>query len=64
MYERLGFRRIPPFEPYTDDPLSRCYEMSLALGCPALFANGQFDHRAGGAAGAGGMGAQSPSGLA
>jgi putative acetyltransferase len=26
LYERLGFRRIPPFGPYTDDPLSRCYE--------------------------------------
>jgi ribosomal protein S18 acetylase RimI-like enzyme len=32
LYERLGFRRIPPFAPYTDDPLSRCYEKSLALG--------------------------------
>ena len=32
LYERLGFRRIPPFGPYTDDPLSRCYEKSLALG--------------------------------
>jgi GNAT superfamily N-acetyltransferase len=30
LYERLGFRRIPPFGPYTDDPLSRCYEKSLA----------------------------------
>ncbi len=26
LYERLGFRRIPPFGPYTDDPLSLCYE--------------------------------------
>jgi GNAT superfamily N-acetyltransferase len=32
LYERLGFRRIPPFGPYTDDPVSRCYEKSLALG--------------------------------
>ena len=32
LYERLGFRRIPPFGPYTDDPLSRCYEKSLASG--------------------------------
>ena len=32
LYERLGFRRIPPFGPYTDDPLSRCYEKSLGLG--------------------------------
>lgn len=30
LYERLGFRRIPPFGPYTEDPLSRCYEKSLA----------------------------------
>ena len=30
LYERLGFRRITPFGPYTDDPLSRCYEKSLA----------------------------------
>ncbi|TAK02103.1 MAG: GNAT family N-acetyltransferase [Chloroflexota bacterium] len=26
MYERAGFHRIPPFGPYRDDPLSRCYE--------------------------------------
>lgn len=26
MYEKAGFRRIPPFGPYWDDPLSRCYE--------------------------------------
>ena len=32
LYERLGFRRVPPFGPYTDDPVSRCYEKSLALG--------------------------------
>ena len=30
LYERLGFRRIPPFGPYTDDPVSRCYEKSVA----------------------------------
>ncbi len=30
LYERLGFRRVPPFGPYTDDPLSRCYEKPLA----------------------------------
>ena len=29
LYERLGFRRIPPFGPYTDDPVSRCYEKSI-----------------------------------
>ena len=26
--ESGGFRRIEPFGPYTDDPLSRCYEKS------------------------------------
>jgi ribosomal protein S18 acetylase RimI-like enzyme len=26
LYEGYGFRRIPPFGPYRDDPLSRCYE--------------------------------------
>jgi putative acetyltransferase len=26
LYEGWGFCRIPPFGPYTDDPLSRCYE--------------------------------------
>jgi len=30
LYEQYGFRRIPPFGPYFDDPVSRCYEMSLA----------------------------------
>jgi ribosomal protein S18 acetylase RimI-like enzyme len=29
LYERMGFRRIPPFGPYTNDPLSLCYEMRL-----------------------------------
>jgi putative acetyltransferase len=29
LYERLGFRRIPPFGPYTNDPLSLCYEKTL-----------------------------------
>ena len=29
LYEGLGFRRIPPFPPYRDDPLSLCYETSL-----------------------------------
>jgi ribosomal protein S18 acetylase RimI-like enzyme len=32
LYERAGFRQIPPFPPYWDDPLSRCYEKSLADG--------------------------------
>lgn len=26
LYEKVGFRRIPPFGPYTNDPLSLCYE--------------------------------------
>jgi len=26
LYERMGFRHIPPFGPYTEDPLSLCYE--------------------------------------
>ena len=29
LYERAGFQRIPPFGPYTDDPLSLCYEKLL-----------------------------------
>jgi putative acetyltransferase len=29
LYERMGFRRIPPFGPYTDDPLSLCYGLPL-----------------------------------
>ncbi len=29
LYERMGFYLIPPFGPYTDDPLSRCYEKRL-----------------------------------
>ena len=29
LYEQSGFARIPPFGPYTDDPLSRCYEKAL-----------------------------------
>jgi putative acetyltransferase len=29
LYERMGFYRIPPFGPYIDDPLSRCYEKRL-----------------------------------
>jgi putative acetyltransferase len=31
LYERMGFRRIPPFGPYTDDPLSLCYEKRLDI---------------------------------
>jgi putative acetyltransferase len=30
LYERMGFYRIPPFGPYTDDPLSLCYEKRLS----------------------------------
>jgi ribosomal protein S18 acetylase RimI-like enzyme len=29
LYERQGFHRIPPFGPYTDDPLTLCYEKQL-----------------------------------
>ena len=29
LYELAGFRRIPPFSGYTDDPLSRCYEKRI-----------------------------------
>jgi ribosomal protein S18 acetylase RimI-like enzyme len=29
LYERCGFRRIPPFGPYWDDPVSRCYEKAI-----------------------------------
>ena len=29
LYERMGFQRIPPFPPYREDPLSRCYEKKL-----------------------------------
>ena len=32
LYERVGFRRIPPFGLYTDDPLSLCYEKQLTVG--------------------------------
>ena len=31
LYERWGFQRIPPFPPYREDPLSRCYEKRLYL---------------------------------
>jgi GNAT superfamily N-acetyltransferase len=30
LYERVGFRRIPPFGAYWEDPLSRCYEKRIA----------------------------------
>jgi len=29
LYERAGFRRIPPFGEYRDDPVSRCYEKRI-----------------------------------
>lgn len=29
LYERMGFYQIPPFSPYTADPLSLCYEKRL-----------------------------------
>jgi len=30
LYERFGFRRIPPFGDYREDPLSRFFEMPLS----------------------------------
>jgi GNAT superfamily N-acetyltransferase len=27
LYRRFGFERIAPFGPYSDDPLSQCYEL-------------------------------------
>jgi putative acetyltransferase len=30
LYERAGFRQIPPFGNYTEDPLSRCYEKRIS----------------------------------
>lgn len=32
LYEHIGFRRIAPFPPYREDPLSRCYEMAWPPG--------------------------------
>jgi len=29
LYEKCGFARIPPFPPYVDSPVSRCYEKRL-----------------------------------
>ena len=29
LYERAGFRQIPPFANYTNDPVGRCYERRL-----------------------------------
>jgi ribosomal protein S18 acetylase RimI-like enzyme len=29
LYERVGFRRIPPFGPYREDPVSLCYEKCI-----------------------------------
>jgi putative acetyltransferase len=33
MYERIGFRRIPPFGAYKEDPLSLFYEKPIDGGC-------------------------------
>jgi len=30
LYEDAGFQRIPPFGPYRDDPVSRCYEKRIS----------------------------------
>jgi ribosomal protein S18 acetylase RimI-like enzyme len=32
LYERLGFKRIPPFGAYKEDPLSLCYERPVNAG--------------------------------
>jgi putative acetyltransferase len=32
LYERMGFRRIPPFGDYREDPLSRYYEKDIREG--------------------------------
>jgi GNAT superfamily N-acetyltransferase len=29
LYEQMGFRRIPPFPPYVEDPVSLCYEKPI-----------------------------------
>ena len=34
LYEKLGFYRIPPFEPYHDDPLSLFYEKRIVTTQP------------------------------
>jgi putative acetyltransferase len=47
LYERLGFRRIPPFPPYRPDPLSQCYERILP---PAPNPGGQAGPAGGSAA--------------
>lgn len=31
LYEQYGFRRIPPFGPYINDPLSLCYEKRIDI---------------------------------
>lgn len=35
LYERMGFRRIPPFGSYKEDPLSIFYEKQEQAGAPA-----------------------------
>ena len=30
LYEARGFRKIPPFGPYREDPVSLCYELQLS----------------------------------
>jgi ribosomal protein S18 acetylase RimI-like enzyme len=30
LYEARGFRKIPPFGPYREDPVSLCYELRLS----------------------------------
>jgi putative acetyltransferase len=35
LYHRMGFRRIPPFGPYFDDPVSLCFEKRLEPRVPS-----------------------------
>ncbi len=30
LYERAGYRRIPPFGEYVEDPVSLCYERRVS----------------------------------
>ncbi|MGI8975024.1 MAG: GNAT family N-acetyltransferase [Gaiella sp.] len=41
LYERAGFRSIPPFGPYRPDPLSVCLEKHIGEGCWRATASGR-----------------------
>jgi GNAT superfamily N-acetyltransferase len=43
LYERVGFYRIPPFGPYTNDPLSLFYEKQLVGAPPSVHPSRSFD---------------------